>query len=93
MVKESFINTDDNDTYYVDKYGDKVTSSGVQVGYVSVAQELDSKGIAYDEVDANRTVTAGSKKYISLGKEHTNADIKGSIGVDDATVFFYKNKN
>ncbi len=123
LVKNAFVTTDNN-TYYVDKYGDKVTSGAVQIGYVCVQKTtpnnktvyvsasnfelfdseaaaevkqaadeiickayvvLDSKGIAYDDVDKDRTVTAGSKKYVSTGEDVT--------ALNDAYLFFYYNRN
>ena len=123
LVKNAFVTTDNN-TYYVDKYGDKVTSGAVQIGYVCVQKTtpnnktvyvsasnfelfdseaaaevkqaadeiickayvvLDSKGIAYDDVDKDRTVTAGSKKYVSTGGDVT--------ALNDAYLFFYYNRN
>lgn len=118
LVKNAFVTTD-NDTYYVDKYGDKVKSSAVQVGYVNASKDannnytdggvlygneadataaltgnqivckayivVNAKGIAYDDIDAGRTVTVGAKKYVSTGLLHPD--------VDDAEVFYYYNKN
>lgn len=118
LVKSAFINKDD-ETYFVDKYGDKVKNSAVQVGYVNASKDKDNnytdggvlydneadaaanltdgqivckayivvnnKGIAYDDIDAGRTVTVGAKKYVSTGLLHPD--------VDDAEVFYYYNKN
>lgn len=37
LVKSCFVMQDD-DTYYMDKYGDKLTSSALQIGYVTVTE-------------------------------------------------------
>lgn len=37
LVKNCFVTKDDN-TYYMDKYGDKLVSSALQIGYVTVAE-------------------------------------------------------
>lgn len=105
LVKGAFVEKDDN-TYYVDKYGDSVTSHALQIGYVTVDGDtytfsvnktgaenefkayaiFDNKGIAYDNVAATRTVNAGSKKYTSTGLNYGS-----NGGVDNVTIFYYKN--
>lgn len=105
LVKSAFVEKD-NKTYFVDSYGDSVTSHALQIGYVTVADGVytfsqtatgaenefkayaifDNKGMAYDDVAATRTVSAGSKKYTSTGLNF--ADV---AGVDNVTIFYYKN--
>jgi len=105
LVKNAFVEKDDK-TYYVDKYGDSVTSHALQIGYITdtdgvysfsatatgAANEhkayaiFDNKGVAYDDVAAGRTVSAGSKKYISSGIKYSE-----TTNIDNVTIFFYKN--
>ena len=49
---------------------------------------FDGKGVAYDDVAANRTVTAGAKRYTSTGQKYT-AD--KDVQVNNVTIFYYKN--
>ena len=118
LVKNSFV-THDSETYYVDKYGDKVKSSAIQIGYINASKDskgnysfsdylyddediaedyltagqivckayivVNAKGIAYDDIDANRTINAGAKKYVATGLLHPD--------VPHAEIFYYYNKN
>ncbi len=107
LVKEAFVEKD-NKTYFVDKFGDSVTSHALQIGYVTVKDDgytfsetptnadneykayaiFDSKGVAYDDVAANRTVTAGAKRYTSTGQKYT---AEKDVQVNNVTIFYYKN--
>lgn len=107
LVKDCFV-TKDKNTYYMDKYGDKITSSALQIGYVTVTETngvksyqfsatktnaaneykaylvFDNKGIAYEDVAAGRTASAGSKKYYSTGISYETES-----GVPYADIFYY----
>lgn len=102
LVKNSFIDKDDY--YYVDKYGEKVVNSAIEVGNyvpgtdtftasVKAASSTDerkafvlanAKGVIYEDgdVDAERTVKVGSKKYVATGYEFNGMQ-----------VFYYDNNN
>lgn len=108
LVKGAFIEKDTR-MYYVDKYGQKVTSHALQIGFVTetvtetgtaytfsrtstgAANEykayavFDNKGAAHDGVTSGRTVSAGSKRYISTGLDYSTQG-----GAAHTTIFFYK---
>lgn len=57
LVKECFV-TKDKNTYYMDKYGDKLTSSALQIGYVTVTTTNNVTSYQY-----SRTRTGAANEY------------------------------
>lgn len=105
LVKGAFVEKD-NDTYYVDKYGDSVTSHALQIGYVTVADgsytfsqtatnaENEFKAYAiFDNKGVAYDDVAASRTVAAGSKKYTSTglDLSASTSVDNVTIFYYKN--
>lgn len=105
LVKGAFVEKSDN-TYYVDKYGDSVTSHALQIGYVTVSDgsysfsqtptnaenEFKAYAIFDNKGVANHDVAAG-RTATAGSKKYISSGLNYSAetGVDNVTIFYYKN--